>query len=377
MRLIILVSLLALSSIVNAQVITKNTFRLAGKVAGQDTGYVHLNYLNSSGKYINDSFYLKNGEFEFSGSISEPTVAQFYGNIKSRSVDDLNTAEIFIEPTKMHAIFNVNDFKHGKIAGSNSQNEFAAYSNQREPLEAKWRKVFDELDTARAKNDTAKIEFLYTNRIPFYSTETDSLSYSFIKQFPGSHVSAYLLIYLTQKLTADSLKMFYSLLTSTVQKSANGKRIEDYIAKEESLLIGKQAPNFAQTDANGNNISLKDFRGKFVLLDFWASWCVPCREENPYLKEAYAKYHNKGFTIISFSLDGNETKNAWKDAIKQDALSWTQVCDFKVWRGEVVNEYNLFGKGIPRSFLINPAGQIIAKDLRGDEVEKKLAEILK
>ena len=84
----------------------------------------------------------------------------------------------------------------------------------------------------------------------------------------------------------------------------------------------------------------------------------------------------KGFAIISFSLDGIETKNAWKDAVKQDALSWTQVCDFKVWGGEVVNEYNLIGKGIPRSFLINPAGQIIAKDLRGDEVEKKLAEVL-
>jgi peroxiredoxin len=376
MRLSILVSLLALSSIVSAQLITKNTFRLTGKVVGQDTGYVHLNYLNSSKKFIQDSFYLRKGEFEFSGSITEPCHAFFYGNIKSRSVDDLNFTDIFIEPTEMHAIFNVNDFKHVEFAGSKSQNEFSSYSKQEENLRAKWRKIFDELDTARAKNDTAKIEILYTNRIPFYTTERDSLIYSFIKQFSFSYVSPYLLHYQTNKLTADSLKMFYSLLTSTVKKSADGKRIEDYIAKEENLLIGKQAPDFAQIDANGNNISLKDFRGKFVLLDFWASWCVPCREENPYLKEAYAKYQNKGFTIISFSLDGNETKNAWKNAIKQDALSWTQVCDFKVWGGEVVNEYNLIGKGIPRSFLINPAGQIIAKDLRGDEVEKKLAEVL-
>jgi peroxiredoxin len=171
--------------------------------------------------------------------------------------------------------------------------------------------------------------------------------------------------------------LFYALLSLTIQHAADGKSIEGYIEKEEKLRIGKQAPNFTEADVNGNSISLADFKGEFVLLDFWASWCGPCREENPYLKGAYAKYHKKGFTIIGCSLDGSQTEDAWKDAIKQDSLSWTQICDFMTWMGDVVNAYNIPGKGIPRSFLINPNGQIIAKDLRGDEIDKMLSVVLK
>ncbi len=364
-----------LSSTSYSQGTLNKEFSLQGKIIGQDTGYVHIGYLNSLKKYIDDSSYLKNGEFEFSGLMDEPTIARFYGNIKSRSIDDSNFTEIYLEPNLMQAIFKVDNFKNAKVTGSKTQVEYTIYRGRNDSLHNKWKKMFDELDEARAKIDTAKIEKIYNEQMPVYAKESENIDWSFIKQSPNSFVSANILFYKTQILPLDSLKLFYALLSNNVQKSRDGKRIKDFIQKAEKLAIGMQAPDFMQTDLNGRSISLRDFRGKYVLLDFWASWCIPCREENPYLKQAYSKYQGR-FTIIGFSLDRLEDKNAWIDAIKKDDVPWIQVCDFKVWNGKVVNEYNLFGKGIPSNFLINPQGKIVAKDLRGDSVEKKLAEFI-
>jgi peroxiredoxin len=277
----------------------------------------------------------------------------------------------------MQGTFEVDHFKQGKITGSKTEIEYTIYSNRNDSLHEKWKSVFDDLDMAKAKNDTAKIQRIYNEKISVYSEESERLDYGFIKEFPNSYVSANILFYKTQILPVDSLRIFYSSLSNGVQTSYDGKRIKEFIQKAEKLAIGKDAPFFTQTDLKGKNISLEDFKGKYVLLDFWASWCVPCREENPYLKQAYSKYQDKGFTIIAFSLDRLEDKDAWIDAIKKDDVPWIQVCDFKGWKGEVVNEYNLLGKGIPANFLINPDGKIIAKDLSGDEVEKKLAEYIK
>lgn len=352
-------------------------FVLKGKVIGQENGYLHLCYRNSQGIYQHDSCLLKSGSFEFKGNINEPTDAYFYGNRKSRSVDDPNFSDIYLEPTKMEAILKVNDFKEGQISGSQTQKEFAIYDKQYKSLEAKWEPVFDALKEARAKNDTEKINNIYDIQLPKFNKESDSLTFQFIKTFPGSYFSANLLVYQTQKLTIDSLKMFYALLTTTIQRSKIGIGIQEFIKTAESLCIGKKAPDFILKNIDGNDVSLNDFKGKYVFLDFWASYCIPCREEHPYLKQAFSKFKNKGFTIIQISVDKPDDKSKWMDVIKKDSLTWTQLCDFKGWNSEIVNQYNLYGKGIPSSFLINPNGEIIAKDLRGFDLEKKLAELIK
>lgn len=143
---------------------------------------------------------------------------------------------------------------------------------------------------------------------------------------------------------------------------------------EDRTAIGKPAIEFQIPDTAGNNISLSSFRGKYVLIDFWASWCHPCREENPNLKTAYEKYKSKGFNILGVSLDGVSfgSKASWMQAIKKDGLPWVQVSDLKGSNDATV-PYNV--TAIPRNFLIDPDGKIIAKDLRGEELEKKLAAV--
>lgn len=137
--------------------------------------------------------------------------------------------------------------------------------------------------------------------------------------------------------------------------------------------VGKAAPDFTLPDVNGKPVSLNSFKGKYVLVDFWASWCRPCRVENPNIVNAYNRFKGKNFTILGVSLD--EDKNAWLDAIKKDQLAWTQVSDLRQWQSMVIPLYQF--DGIPYNVLLDPQGNVIAESLRGAELEAKLAEIIK
>jgi len=141
---------------------------------------------------------------------------------------------------------------------------------------------------------------------------------------------------------------------------------------QDAQWINRQAPELSLPDINGNEIKLSSFRGKYVLVDFWASWCAPCRRENPNVVSAYNKYKNKNFTILGVSLDSQ--KDDWVDAVQADKLSWTQVSDLKEWKSAAVTTFDF--NGIPFNVLIDPDGKIIAQSLRGDELDKKLAEVL-
>jgi peroxiredoxin len=137
------------------------------------------------------------------------------------------------------------------------------------------------------------------------------------------------------------------------------------------LAIGSPAPEIALPDPDGNVVPLSSLRGKYVLVDFWAKWCGPCRRENPNIVRAYNKYKDKGFTVYGVSLD--RTREDWLQGIREDGLTWTHVSDLKFWQSEAARTYNI--NAIPFSLLLDPNGIIIAKNLRGEALEKKLSEV--
>ena len=198
----------------------------------------------------------------------------------------------------------------------------------------------------------------------------------FIAKHPNDYVSLTALNDIMSPFPTDlnQIKKAFNLLSSSLKNSELGKRTASSIAKLAAIQIGQQAPDFAEPDTLGKTVHLSDYKGKYVLLDFWASWCMPCREENPNVVAAYQHFHAQKFDILSVSLDKADARAQWLAAIQKDGLVWKHVSDLKFWNNAAAELYLI--KAIPQNFLIDPQGKIIAKDLRGEELIKKLAEVL-
>jgi peroxiredoxin len=231
-----------------------------------------------------------------------------------------------------------------------------------------------QLQTAKKNKDVKAIESIGKEWSAISARKKDVMM-SYISKHPSSYVAADLLRPLIYNMGVGEsvLLPLTSALNDNIKKSNIGKDIEARMSKRFPKTQNFEAPNFTLPSIDGRQVSLSDYKGKWVLLDFWASWCAPCRAENPNVLKAYNIYHAKGLEILAVSLDNG--KPAWEQAVKKDQLPWTQVSDLKGWDSAPAKLYNI--NGIPANFLINPKGIVVATNLRGTALEDKLSMIFK
>ena len=197
---------------------------------------------------------------------------------------------------------------------------------------------------------------------------------SLLAVHPASPVAAYFVVKdFAYKLDLEGMKAVRAKLDASLAGSEYVNQIESMIARMENVQVGSVAPDFTLPDVDGNPVSLSSFRGKYVLVDFWAAWCPDCRKENPNIVAAWNKYQDKNFAVLGVSLDRN--RDQWLAAIEKDGLTWTQVSDLKYWSSDAAVLYCI--RWIPMSFLIDPEGKIVAVGLEGEELHNKLEELLK
>ncbi len=369
----------------------KNEFTLNGKIEGLNDGLVYLYYSVESNKRIKDSSQLQNGTFKFTGNISEPTMAFLL--LKEEKRTELNNTSFFLEPAVMSVTTKFNDFGNATVIGSTVQKDYEALNKSKEGTRKEMQPAIDEYMAANEKYREAvknkadektqdelkeKANDVRAKFTPFNERQ-DKLDYEFFRTHPTSPVTAYMLRFHVSELPLDTLEMYYKNFGSALQQSSLGKEIGEEIRKLRSGSPGSMAINFSTTDINGNKLSLSDYKGKYVLLDFWASWCVPCRKGNPHLKNLYAKYKSKGIEIIGIA-DDDRAEDAWRKAVDKDGIGmWKHVRrGLKFENGNFDRSTDIsenFGiHTLPTKILIDPNGKIIG---RYSEDEKPLDDKLR
>lgn len=341
-------------------------YQVSGTIAGLDSGVVYLVKAEKGQAVTIDTTDLVDGQFSFEGTIAVPEL--HYLRLNQRDY----FAQFFLENEDIKVEAYKDSLRSTKVTGSPETDVFNEYLDEVKVMNDKIKEYQQQYSAAMASGNQDEVERI---KIDAEATNDNMKVYAknFVKENSSSVVAPFItLTQLSQQLEYQELKGLVELFPEELNESPYVQQLQEFVEQKGRTAIGTQAPDFTMNDPEGNPVSLSSFQGKYLLIDFWASWCAPCRRENPNVVEAYNKFKDKDFDILGVSLD--QKKDAWLKAIEEDKLAWTHVSDLKYWQNEVAQLYGV--NSIPHSVLLDPQGKIIAKNLRGQELLDKLNELL-
>ncbi|QJB33195.1 redoxin domain-containing protein [Chitinophaga oryzae] len=335
-----------------------------------------------------DSAKVEKGAFTLKYALTDTIQAALRVTKKEDGKSYYGTRNVFLKPGDKVSL-TVKDTSGGNLLAKGVL-KGASLSLQQEQLQKELKEVTGEMDALRsrymqqmqavqsgkAQRDTAA-EMAMGNKMSELWKQQEGITNAFINAHPDYYVS---LVEFKESLggrvkDVPATQERFNKFTPALRQSSLGLSVQELLKASAKLSVNQPAPDFASTTPDGKTLKLSDLKGKYVLLDFWASWCGPCRAENPNVVKAFQQYKDKNFTVLGVSLDREGAHDKWTEAIEKDGLAWYHVSDLKWWKADAAALYMI--RSIPQNFLIDPNGKIIASNLRGEALQEELARLLK
>jgi peroxiredoxin len=343
----------------------KNAFTINGTVDSVFNGLVLLQKRVDNPLVTIDSVRLDNGKFTFKGAVDYPEV--YYLTIPGTK----SSVPFFIEPSEITVNIMTKDINKSKITGSKNQAEYDSYLDMLDQFNAKIRESYQMYNTAEEVGDLAKAKY-YDSLLTVQDEQRTEFSKQYVLKNPASFISPYIMYRNSYSYEMEDLEKTLNGFDTSLSHSIYTGYLQEYLGILKRVAVGQMFVPFTMVDSTGAEVSVTDYTGKnYLLLDFWASWCSPCRAENPNLVNMYNTYHEKGFDIFGVSFDSSRER--WLEAIKDDGLTWTHVSDLAGWQNAAGKLYGI--RSIPSNVLLDTNGVIIGKNLRGEDLQAKLAEL--
>lgn len=363
MRNILAILMLAFA-VVSCQT-AQDKFSLKGTIAGVETGKVYLQKIVDGQPQSVDTTDVVGGKFTFEGKMEMPDIRFLRLNEQDYF------AQFFLENGKITVTANKDSLRNTKITGSPAQDVFQIYITEMEKLNKDVMALQEKFQNAMSTGNASEAE---KAKIDYQAMIDNNKVYTknFVKEHTNSVAAAYVTLYqLASQLDGTELESIANSFVPEISASEYVVQLKKMVEEQKKTAVGVVAPDFTMNDPDGKPIQLSSLRGKVVMIDFWASWCAPCRQENPNVVKLYNQYHDKGFEILGVSLDRG--KDEWIQAIKDDQLTWLHVSDLQFWQNAVARQYGV--NSIPQTYLLDKEGKIIAKGLRSEQLAAKLAEL--